>query len=350
MYYEHFIKDLSRLGNEIDSMLSNLSPTDSLTGTIEQSFALNPLFTVEMQKQAIHAILEMFLDRKYLEEWVSPFGESVTERDNIAGIIMAGNIPLVGFHDLLAGLASGYRLEIKLSNKDKLLLPFFFNHLCKINNFWEGRVRFVSEISEDIDVLIATGSDEAINAIGGRYGKIPKLLRGTRSGIALLNGSEGKDDLNLLADDIFLYFGLGCRSVSTLLVPENYSFKRFLEATERYSGVGDNPDFNAAYIYNRALLKMKKENFIDGNFFLLREGNELPPPLSIVNIVYYSTPEKADYFFEKNAGNIQVKLCIGEKSGFISFGKGQFPSLTDYADNINTVEFLLKNCYIRIKN
>ena len=110
MYYEHFIKDFSRLGNEIDSMLSNLSPTDSLTGTIEQSFALNPLFTVEMQKQAIHAILEMFLDRKYLEEWVSPFGESVTERDNIAGIIMAGNIPLVGFHDMLAGLAAGYRL------------------------------------------------------------------------------------------------------------------------------------------------------------------------------------------------------------------------------------------------
>jgi len=350
MYYEHFIKDLSRLGNEVDSMLSDLTHEVSLSRTIEQSFELNPLFTVEMQKHSIRAILEMFLDRRYLEEWIKPFRESVTQRENIAGIIMAGNIPLVGFHDMLSALATGYRLEIKLSNKDKLLLPFLFNHLCKIDKFWEGRVRFVNEMSEEIDALIATGSDEAINAIGGRYGKIPKLLRGSRSGIALLDGSESKHDLNLLADDIFLYFGLGCRSVSTILVPENYSFKLFLEASERYSGVGDNPDFNAAYKYNRALLKMRKENFIDGNFFLLREGNELPPPLSIVNIVYYSTPEKADYFFEKNVGKIQVKLCIGEKSGFLSFGKGQFPSLTDYADNINTVEFLLKNCYIRIKN
>ena len=350
MYYEHFIKDFSRLGNEIDSMLSDLTQEVSLSRTIEQSFELNPLFTVEMQKHSIRAILEMFLDRRYLEEWIKPFRESVTQRENIAGIIMAGNIPLVGFHDMLSALATGYRLEIKLSNKDKLLLPFLFNHLCKIDKFWEGRVRFVNEMSEEIDALIATGSDEAINAIGGRYGKIPKLLRGSRSGIALLDGSESKHDLNLLADDIFLYFGLGCRSVSTILVPENYSFKLFLEASERYSGVGDNPDFNAAYKYNRALLKMRKENFIDGNFFLLREGNELPPPLSIVNIVYYSTPEKADYFFEKNVGKIQVKLCIGEKSGFLSFGKGQFPSLTDYADNINTVEFLLKNCYIRIKN
>ena len=350
MYYEHFIKDLSRLGNEIDSMLSDLTHEVSLSRTIEQSFELNPLFTVEMQKHSIRAILEMFLDRRYLEEWIKPFRESVTQRENIAGIIMAGNIPLVGFHDMLAGLATGYRLEIKLSNKDKLLLPFLFNHLCKIDKFWEGRVRFVNEMSEEIDALIATGSDEAINAIGGRYGKIPKLLRGSRSGIALLDGSESIYDLNLLADDIFLYFGLGCRSVSTILVPENYSFKLFLEASERYSGIGDNPDFNAAYKYNRALLKMRKENFIDGNFFLLREGNELPPPLSIVNIVYYSTPEKADSFFEKNVGKIQVKLCVGEKSGFLSFGKGQFPSLTDYADNINTVEFLLKNCYIRIKN
>ena len=331
-------------------MLSDLTQEVSLSRTIEQSFELNPLFTVEMQKHSIRAILEMFLDRRYLEEWIKPFRESVTQRENIAGIIMAGNIPLVGFHDMLAGLATGYRLEIKLSNKDKLLLPFLFNHLCKIDKFWEGRVRFVNEMSEEIDALIATGSDEAINAIGGRYGKIPKLLRGSRSGIALLDGSESIYDLNLLADDIFLYFGLGCRSVSTILVPENYSFKLFLEASERYSGVGDNPDFNAAYKYNRALLKMRKENFIDGNFFLLREGNELPPPLSIVNIVYYSTPEKADSFFEKNVGKIQVKLCVGEKSGFLSFGKGQFPSLTDYADNINTVEFLLKNCYIRIKN
>jgi len=270
--YEHFIKDFSRLGNEIDSMLSDLTQEVSLSRTIEQSFELNPLFTVEMQKHSIHAILEMFLDRRYLEEWVKPFRESVTERENTAGIIMAGNIPLVGFHDMLAGLATGYRLEIKLSNKDKLLLPFFFNHLCKIDKFWEGRVRFVCEMSEDIDVLIATGSDEAINAIGGQYGKIPKLLRGSRSGIALLDGCESKHDLNLLADDIFLYFGLGCRSVSTILVPENYSFKLFLEASERYSGIGDNPDFNAAYKYNRALLKMRKENFIDGNFFLLKGG------------------------------------------------------------------------------
>jgi hypothetical protein len=350
MYYEHFIKDLSKLGNEIDSMLSDLSPEDSLSKSIEQAFALNPLFTVKMQKQSIHAILEMFLDKINLEKWVSPFRESVKERENVAGIIMAGNIPLVGFHDMLSGLAAGYRLEVKLSNKDKLLLPFFFSHLCKINKYWEGRVKFVSEMPEEIDVLIATGSDEAINAIGEQYGKIPKLLRGTRSGIALLNGNESMQDLNLLADDIFLYFGLGCRSVSSLLVPGNYSFKLFLKAAGRYSGLGENPDFNAAYKYNRALLKMRKENFIDGNFFLLREGNELPPPLSIVNIVYYSNPEKADLFFEENAGNIQVKLCAGEKSGFVSFGKGQFPSLTDYADNINTVEFLLKNCYIRIKN
>ena len=334
MYYEHFIKDLSNLGNEMDSLLSDSFQKSPLRRIAEQSFELNPLFTVEMQIQAIRAIRNMFLGEKNLEEWIGPLRESVTERENIAGIVMAGNIPLVGFHDMLSGLATGYKLEIKLSKKDKFLLPFLFSRLCEVDKYWTERVKFVEEISKNVDILIATGSDEAINAIGGRYGKIPKLLRGTRSGIAFLDGTESLHDLDLLVDDIFLYFGLGCRSVSTLLIPENYSLKLLIDATKRYSWLGKNPDFYASYRYNKALLKMRNENFIDADFFLLHEGNELPPPLS----------------FEKNSNHIQVKLCKGEKSGYICFGKGQFPSLTDYADNIDTVEFLLKNCYIRIKN
>ena len=350
MYCEHFIKDMSRLGNEIDSFLNDLSLTNFLKEAINRSFQLNPLFTVEMQRHSLHAISDMFLNCSKLKEWLQPLVESSIERENIAGIVMAGNIPLVGFHDFLCGLAAGYRLEIKLSGKDSQLLPSLFDALCNINPYWKKRVKFVEEISKAANVLIATGSDDAINKIGGYYDNIPRLLRGTRSGLALLDGTENQHQLDLLADDIFLYYGMGCRNVSSLLVPENYSFTSLINSAGRYSVFADNMDFYSAYRYNKAIFKMRNVHFIDGGFFLLNEGAVFPPPLSVVNIVYYSSPEYLDFFIEKNSDYIQVKLCKEEKSGFIPFGRGQFPSLTDYADNINTLDFLLNNCYIRIKN
>lgn len=350
MYCEHFIKDMSRLGNVIDSCLNDLCSKNLLKEAIDRSFQLNPLFTIEMQMHSLRAICDMFLKSSKLKEWLQPVIKSSIERDNVAGIVMAGNIPLVGFHDFLCGLATGYRLEIKLSGKDNLLLPSLFNELCIINPYWKERVKFVEEISKAANVLIATGSDDAINKIGGYYDNIPRLLRGTRSGLALLDGKENQHQLDLLADDMFLYYGMGCRNVSSLLVPENYSFMPLINSAGRYSVFADNMDFNSAYRYNKAIFKMENEHFIDGGFFLLNEGAAFPPPLSVVNIVYYSSPEFLDFFIEKNSDYIQVKLCKEEKSGFIPFGRGQFPSLTDYADNINTLDFLLNNCYIRKKN
>lgn len=341
---------MSRLGNEIDSCLNDLSSKNFLKDSISSTSQLNPLFTVEMQVHSLRAISNMFLNAMELKKWIQPVKESSVERDNIAGIVMAGNIPLVGFHDFLCGLAAGYRLEIKLSGKDNQLLPSLFDALCIINPYWKKRVMFVDEISNAASVLIATGSDDAINKIGGYYGNIPGLLRGTRSGLALLDGTENRHQLDLLADDMFLYYGMGCRNVSTLLVPKNYSFLPLINSAGRYSAFSDNSDFYSAYIYNKSIFKMRNEHFIDGGFFLLNEGAVFPPPLSVVNIVYYSSPGYLDFFMEKNSDYIQVKLCKEEKSGFIPFGRAQFPTLTDYADNINTLDFLLNNCYIRIKN
>ena len=232
MYKEVFINDFSALGGLIKNSMRDMSGNSLLNRAFEESFKINPLFTVDMQRVALSAVCNKFLNINCLKEWLLPYHKKIFKRDKKIGIVMAGNLPLVGFHDLLTVMASGCCANVKLSAKDRCLIPVLFEMLCEINPFWRKRVTFSEALPENIDLLMATGGEQTSVLMDSLYNQIPKITRTSRSSIAILNGYETVDELQNLADDIFLYYGMGCRSVSTLLVPQEYSFEPLLVALD----------------------------------------------------------------------------------------------------------------------
>lgn len=343
MYCEVFIKDFTRLGQIAAKELEESPSFSSLGKAMLLSFDANPMFTLEMQNVAIKSILKEMLTRTALQRWIEPYRESIRVRDEVAGILMAGNIPLVGFHDFLSCLAAGCRAEVKLSSRDGFLLPALVEILCEINPFWKHRIQFVNSLSEGITKLIAAGSDQTVRSVGGNFRETPSLLRGTRSSFAILDGSESKEMLDKLCDDMFLYYGMGCRSVSTLIVPPEYNFEPLLNAAVRYEYLGSNPDFSASCRYSRAVLQMENLSFIDGKFFLLQKGAAFPPPLAVIGVREYNSLDDIYSFIKTNEEHIQAKVSALEIQGFIKPGDAQHPQLEEYADNINTLDFLMQN-------
>jgi len=343
MYCEVFIKDFSRLGEIVRSQLLESSAGPLLDNAMRLSLDANPMFTFQMQREALTAISEQMLRESLLTDWIEPYKHIAVQKEEITGIIMAGNLPLVGFHDFLSCAAAGFKTEIKLSGRDRFLLPALFEILCGINHFWKERVVFTDTLSERISRLIATGSDQTVRSVGGAYRDIPRLLRGTRSSFAILDGGEESGQLAKLCDDMFLYFGMGCRSVSTLIVPRGFDFNPLLESARRYAHLGGNKDYSSAYRYNKAILVMEEKEFIDGGFFLLQKGAPFPPPLSVTGVVEYTTKDDTEAFIKMNENRIQAMVSSADGEGFISPGEAQHPKLDQYADNINTLDFLLKN-------
>lgn len=343
MYFEVFINDFSRLGDIIAAELSDSSEGSLIYSAIQLSEDANPMFRAQMQISSLMAINEQMLKESHLRSWVEPYRALTEERDEVTGIIMAGNLPLVGFHDFLSCLAAGFKAEIKLSGRDKFLLPAIYKILCGVNSFWRERIVFTDTLSDKISMLIATGSDQTVRSVGGVFKNIPQLLRGTRSSFAILDGSEERDLLEKLCDDMFLYFGIGCRSVSTLIVPQGFDFTPLLESARRYSYLGENNDYSSAYRYNKTILIMEEREFVDGGFFLLQKGASFPPPLSVTGVVEYREKDEIEAFVKMNENRIQAIVSSAEGEGFIPPGEAQHPKLNQYADNINTLDFLLKN-------
>jgi len=343
MYCEVFIKDFSRLGEIVSAQLSESSAGALLDNAMKLSLEANPMFTTEMQREALAAVSEQMLREPLLGKWIEPYKDLAVQREEITGIIMAGNLPLVGFHDFLSCIAAGFKTEIKLSRKDCFLLPALFEILCGINHYWRERVVFTDTLSERISRLIATGSDQTVRSIGGNYRDIPRLLRGTRSSFAILDGSEDREQLTKLCDDMFLYFGMGCRSVSTLIVPQGFDFYPLLKSAGKYAHLGGNNEYSSAFRYNKALLVMEEKEFIDGGFFLLQKGAPFPPPLSVIGVVEYTAKNEIEAFIKMNENRIQAMVSCADDEGFTAPGEAQHPKLDQYADNINTLDFLLKN-------
>lgn len=343
MYCEVFIKDFSRLGEIVSALLSENPAGEPLGNAMALSWEANPMFTYQMQREALAAISEQMLREPLLIKWIEPYKNLAVQREEITGIIMAGNLPLVGFHDFLSCVAAGFKTEIKLSGRDRFLLPALYEILCGINHFWKERVAFTDTLSERISKLIATGSDQTVQSIGGIYRGIPQLLRGTRSSLAILDGSENSEELTKLCDDMFLYFGMGCRSISTLIVPQGFDFDLLLKSAQKYAHLGENRDFLSAYRYNKALLTMEEREFVDGGFFLLQKGAPFPPPLSVTGVVEYTSKDEIETFIKMNEARIQAMVSSALTEGFIPLGDAQRPMLDQYADNINTLDFLLKN-------
>ncbi len=293
----------------------------------------NGWFTEESVRQAMLSLGNQ-LSTEQLNTWQLPY--SFTDKPKKVAIIMAGNIPLVGFHDFLCVLLSGNSAVCKLSSDDQSLLPALAEILMKIAPAFGDRIVFTQGRLGEIEAVIATGSDNSKLYFEQYFGKYPHIFRSNRTSLAVLSGNETDDDLQQLGFDIFNYFGLGCRNVSHLLLPRGFSLNRIFENITSFSEAINHHKYANNYDYNRAIFLMNSVPFLDNNIILLRENTELVSPLAVVHYQFYDDVKEVENFIEQQGEKIQA--IVGQK--YIPFGKAQSPALSDYADNVDTMQFL----------
>jgi hypothetical protein len=306
---------------------------EGLEQVIALAFQYNNWFIPEFVKEAVQN-LGTFLK----EEELTTFTTGMPEKEpRTVALICAGNIPLVCFHDILCVLLSGNRVLIKLSSDDQVLLPFFLKLLVHYEPLFESRITFADGKLTDFQAVIATGSDNTATHLHYYFSKYPHIIRKSRSSAAILSGQESEADLKNLGRDIFLYFGLGCRNVSQLLVPENYSFDAFFKAMLDFGFVINNKKYGNNYDYHRAIYLLESLPFLDNNFLMVREQADLHSPVGVIHYQYYKTGDDIQQYLETRAG--QLQCVVGE--GHLPFGYSQKPVITDFADNVNTLDFLV---------
>ena len=351
MHREIFIKDFSTLGRIILKYVEGENHNSLLDTAIERSELDNRFFTRYMQVEALKAIAVRFLNEDLLRKWLAvyDFSSVATMEKNSAegvprvGIIMAGNIPLAGFHDLMSVLATGCMAVVKSSSKDGRLIKALVGILMGTDDYWRDKILFVDKLSVgSIDKLMASGRSETMERVKAEFGDIPMLLRGSRFSAAVIKGDEDAGTLRRLGADIFLYFGLGCRSVSVLLVPEGYDFAALTESLKGYSEITDTEDYRAAYRYAKVQALMEETWFADGGFFILKNEISLPPPLAVVAIEYYKSNADIEQFIGLNGHRLQCVLNYELNGRNIKFGNAQLPGVGEYADGVDTIEWLFR--------
>ena len=330
-------KLMTALGNEEPWAGFKIGATDieyeKLQGIIGKQFVLNGWFTKENVLQSLKAIGNQLTEENLLR-WTTNYSYSSSPKK--IGVIMAGNIPLVGFHDFLCVLLSGNNVVTKLSSDDNTLLPALAEHLIQFAPTLKERIQFSFGKLGEIDAIIATGSDNSTKYFEQYFGHYPHLFRKNRTSIAVLTGNETKEELIALGKDIFSYFGLGCRNVSHLLIPKGFDLNRFFEAIVDYHPIVNHHKYANNYDYNKAVYLMNLMELLDNNFMLLRESEELFSPLSMVHYQYYTTNDEVETYLSTNKENIQA--TVGHQ--FIPFGEAQAPKLDDYADGVDVMKWL----------
>ncbi|RXK87377.1 acyl-CoA reductase [Filimonas effusa] len=302
----------------------------------EKAGRLNPWFSPGFTNLAVDNIVSRFLQRPLLEAWVKRYHlpDSNTAPAKV-GVVMAGNLPLVGFHDFLCVFITGHKIVIKLSSKDEVLLKTIVEQLYE----WDERTRDLiqfAEVLKGCDAYIATGSNNSGRYFDFYFGKYPHIIRKNRSSVAILDGKETPDMLSALADDIQLYFGLGCRNVTQLYVPEGYDFIPLLEALKKYDHLADNHKYKHNFDYHLALLIMNSKFYMNNGSVVLAENVSPFSPVSQVHYQYYNQPKET--LATELAKDEQIQCVVGV--GDIPFGKAQYPELSDYADGVDTMQFL----------
>ncbi len=344
MYRDVFISDFSTLGGKISAFLNKAEENAVLTEAIARAFDSNNLFTPYMQERSLSAICDQFLDYGKLESWTFDYVSLIHESEREVLVVMAGNLPLVGFHDLLSVLASGKKAVVKLSSMDNVLLPALTKLLSQINRYWDSRISYIVGLPKHAGIVIATGNDSTAAFFGQSYPSAKKLIRGAKSSVAVLTGGENREDVSCLASDMFLYFGMGCRSVSTLLVPDWYDTTWLVKELGTFSSITEgSASYRNSYKYQKALSLMKGDNFLDGGFFLLKHESAFPPPMGVVGVVPYSAKMGPGDVLEELDQSIQCVVNYPYKGEYIGLGESQQPRLDDYADGVNSLAFLLKN-------
>lgn len=309
---------------------------DKINNAIELEQRYNGWFTPENVRKSMLNISK-WLTEKSLNEWLGK--STFVEKPNNVGVIMAGNIPLVGFHDFISVLLTGNKATIKLSSDDKHLLPLVLDLIKIYYPAIDNLVSFSDAGNfKSIDALIATGSNNTARYFEKYFGHLPSIIRKNRTSIAILTGEETDEELKSLGDDIFTYFGMGCRNVTQLFIHKEFDLDRFFGAIVNYSDVINHNKYVNNYDYYKAIFLMNQEKLIENGFLLTKESNELFAPVGVLYRDYFDEIQEVEKFISENKDEIQI--VVGKN--YIPFGKAQNPSLTDYADGIDTVDFLTK--------
>ena len=284
--------------------------------------------------------LSKMLDENNLVEWISRYKFSDNIEPKKVGIIMAGNIPLVGFHDMLCVLISGNITVIKTSKDDAILPRLVCERLFEIEPKLKSKVEFVERL-ENFDAVIATGSNNSARYFESYFGKYPNIIRKNRTSVAVLNGLETKAELTKLGHDIFDYFGLGCRNVTKMYVPTGYDFAEFFDSIYNFGFVANVNKYANNYDYNRAVYLMNSLPFLDNNFLIIRENQDLTSPVAVVNYEFYSDVAQVAMQLNEKQEQLQCVVSnITEIENALTFGNSQKPMLWDYADGVDTIKFL----------
>lgn len=308
---------------------------ETLQEVKQRAYVQNGWFTPEFIDLAISNICQYYLDQDKLRQWLAAypgFGEPAQQKK--VGIVAAGNIPLVGFHDWLTGFLSGHEIRIKLSSKDSVLLPHLLNKLQE----WHPEAAAYTSIQDmlkDCDAYIATGSNNSARYFNYYFAKYPHIIRRNRTSVAVLQGNESPEELEALADDVMLYFGLGCRNVTKVYVPEGYTFGPLLEAFTKYAYMADHNKYKNNFDYNLALFLLNSTPCLTNDSILLQENESIFSPISVLHYGYYSNREELEEQLRKN----EDLQCLVARDA-IPFGQAQKPSLSDYADGVDTAAFL----------
>ncbi len=276
-----------------------------------------------------------------LTGWLSAYSPEHNTSKKVA-VIMAGNIPLVGFHDFLSVLICGHTALVKLSSNDNRLLPVIASYLEEIEPGFKGKIIFTDNIIKGFDAVIATGSNNTARYFEYYFKGVPGIIRKNRNSIAVLTGNESDYQLKELGEDIFRYFGLGCRSVSKLFVPEAYDFDKLYKAFYSYHPIIDLKKYANNYDYNKAVYLMSQFKILDNGFLMFKEDSSYASPIASVFYEYYTDLSEVKHRLKEDAEQLQCVVAHGVWENEVPFGKTQFPELREYADGIDTVEFLLK--------
>jgi len=276
-----------------------------------------------------------------LNKWVSSYDLSSIHKKKV-GVIMAGNIPLVGFHDFLVVLIAGHELIAKQSSSDSYFLPLIAKYLEYVAPEFKGQISFTEERLTDFDAVIATGSNNTARYFDYYFGKYPSIIRRNRNSVAILTGEESQENLKNLGEDIFRYFGLGCRSVSKIFVPRAYDFDQLFSAVYEYKDVLNYDKYINNYDYNKAVYLMSQFKLLENGFLMLKEDQSYASPIATLFFEYYDDRAALEQKLAEDKESIQCLVGKSEQLKMIPFGETQNPQLWDYADDVDTLSFLEK--------
>ncbi|WP_237561722.1 acyl-CoA reductase [Flagellimonas algicola] len=296
------------------------------------------------QENVLHSLGQWahLLTEDNMATWLSQYAFEKGKNVKVVGIVMAGNIPLVGFHDFICVLLSGNKVQAKLSSNDTVLLPYLAEQLIRFEASLKDSIQFVEGKFDHYDAVIATGSNNTSRYFEYYFGKKPNIIRKNRNAVAVLTGKETKEELIALGEDIFRYYGLGCRNVSKIYVPKDYDFDLLFKTLFEYKDIVNQHKYANNYDYNKAVYLMSEFKILDNGFLVLKEDESFASPIASLFYEHYNSLDEIKGELQERQEDIQCIVSKGLMASEISFGQTQKPQLQDYADGVDTMKFLLQ--------